>query len=502
MVRLLRSRYFYISIALVVVILIILMAFGVTSKKEEPLVSTTVEIGTVRELVSVSGIAEAEQTAELSFPVTGLVKTVHVNIGEEVKEGDLLVSLVTEALRADRQDAVAALTKTIADRDELLEGPTLSARDVSAENILSRQEALKKTIENENQKVLNAYLTLLSSGLTAFSDDPDEAALPPVITGTYSCDEEGSYFIETYMSGANSGYSFRLSGLETGTYVVSVDQPTPLGDCGLRIQFNSNSKYNSTDWTVNIPNMKSSQYVINRNAYSLALTQRESAISASRQALTLSEAEATDQNSPARSQVIKRANASIAQARARLAKIDSTINDRILTAPFSGTVTEIEILPGEAVTNAPVITLLASKDFEVTARIPEIDIGKIVTGQTVEMVFDARDDEVISGKTGFVSLRATEIDGVAYYEAIIELDEKPNWIRSGLNADVDIVIREETDVMRLPKRFVTLGDIATVLTTDLTSGTTASSTVEILMEGNDGYVAIIGLNEGDTVLAP
>ena len=504
MTKLFHNRIFYISIALTLILLITAMAIGVSSRNEEPLITTTVEVGSVRELVSVSGLAEAKQTAELAFPVTGIVNTVHVRIGDLVKTGDALISLNIDALEGDRQDALAAISIAIADRNELLEGPTRSARDVTEINIDTQQDFLKNTIETENQKVANAYKNLLSSGLTAYSNDPDEDASPPIISGTYSCGEEGDYLIDTYTSSANSGYSFRLSGLETGTYVAAASQPTPLGNCGLRIQFDEDSKYSSTEWFINIPNMKSPQYVLNRNTYSLALTQRDSAISAAEKSLAVANADSLNQNAPARNESVTRANASIAQAEARLARINLTISDRTLSAPFAGTITEIDILPGETVTNAPVVTLLASDNFDVTARIPEIDIGKLVIGQRVEMLFDAKDKETITGKIRFISLQATEIDGVAYYKTIIELDEKPAWIRSGLNADIDIIIREETNVLRLPKRFVTIGDQAVVLTTTGSKSelTTASTTIEILMDGNDGYVAISGLNEGDIVVAP
>ena len=46
-------------------------------------------------------------------------------------------------------------------------------------------------------------------------------------------------------------------------------------------------------------------------------------------------------------------------------------------APFDGVVTNLDVLPGETVTNAPIVTLLADDAFDMTARIPEIDITKV-----------------------------------------------------------------------------------------------------------------------------
>ncbi len=495
------NRKVYVGLALAVIFLVILMIKGVSNNDPVERIITTVESGPVRQLVSVSGIAEAEQTAELAFPVSGIIERVEVDTGDMVKEGDILITLDTRALYADRQDALAAVSRAVADRDELLSGPTDTARDLTTETVSSKREALETTRANEAQKVSNAYHYLLSSNLTAYSNDPKEDAVAPTISGTYNCDQEGVYTLDIFSSSANSGYSYKLSGIETGTFVASTDQPAPIGKCGLRILFDSTSRYSSSQWKIEIPNTKSSLYVTNRNAHALAVTQAESAIALAEQDLLLAETSATNQNSPARSEAITRANAAIMQAQARLSRIDATIADRVLRAPFAGTITEIDILPGETVTTAPVVTLLANSDFEVTARVPEIDIGKLLIGQKTEMVFDAKDDVILTGEISFISLKSIEIDGVSYYEAIIQLDEVPAWIRSGLNADIEIIISENTDALRVPKRFITKTKDGYVVLVKK-NGITASSTIEVQLEGNDGFVAITGLSEGDIIVAP
>ncbi|MEY3783955.1 MAG: hypothetical protein RLZZ230_277 [Candidatus Parcubacteria bacterium] len=495
------NRKLYITIALVIIALVLTMTYFITNQKPPELVTTTVETGPVRQLVSVSGIAEAEQTAELAFPVVGTVRDVLVAVGDVVAVGDTLVTIDARTLYADRQDALAAITQAVATRDELVNGPTASARTVTGETIESKQKALETTRESEAQKVINTYRTLLSSNLTAYSKDATEDAMPPTISGTYACDEEGVYKIEMYSSSAESGYSYKLSGIETGTFTTSTVQPIPMGNCGIRIQFDPNSNYNRSVWYIDIPNTKSITYVTNRNAHALAITQAESAITLAAQAVTLAQADAQNQNAPARSEAITRANASISQAQARLHRIDATIADRALVAPFAGTITEVSVLPGETVTTAPIITLLANDIYKITARIPEIDIGKLVEGQAVEMMFDARVGEIVLGDVAFISPQATEIDGVSYYEAIIRFQELPSWMRSGLNADIDIIINEESNSLRVPKRFITTNDTGyEVLRKD--GETIASTTVQVILEGNDGFMAITGLTAGDTLVAP
>ena len=115
--------------------------------------------------------------------------------------------------------------------------------------------------------------------------------------------------------------------------------------------------------------------------------------------------------------------------------------------------------------------------------------------------FDARSEETLTGTIDFISPQSTEIDGVAYYEIIISLDETPSWIRSGLNADIDIIIISTDNSLRIPTRFVTEangGYFVTVKNGDLLSTTSVS----VILDGNDGFSAITGLNANDILVAP
>lgn len=487
--------------ALLVVVGMVLLIKSISNNNNVELITATAETGSVRQLVSVSGTANAEQSAQLAFPVSGTVREVRAREGDVVAAGDVLIELDTRALQADRLNAVAALNRAIADRDELIAGPTQTSREVTSATVALKQDALESTVETENKKVENAYRALLSTGLEALADDSNEDAVPPTVSGTYICEDDGEYTLTIYSSGTDSGYSYNYAGLESGTGAVTTVQPSPLGSCGLYLQFDANSTYNRSEWTISVPNSKASSYIANLNTYNLAVTQADNAIAAAEQDLALAEASATNTNAPARAESLTRANAAVTQAQAQLERIDATIADRVLRAPFAGTVTALDILPGETVTTTPVVTLLAEDAFDVRARIPEIDIGKLELNQKVEMVFDARTEEIVTGEISFISLEAVEIDGVAYYEALIQFDEIPSWIRSGLNADIDIVVTEVTDVLRLPKRFVSTTD-GTATVVQRTNNKNASTTVTIVLNGDDGWVAITGLNEGDVVIAP
>jgi RND family efflux transporter MFP subunit len=497
----LEKKHAHTGIAVILIIAMVFLLIRVLGDDKTELVTSVAEKGSVRQFVSVSGVAKAKEKADLGFPVAGVVEDLYVAVGDVVEAGSILAVLRSTGTENERLAAMAALRGAIANRGELIAGPSDTARLVTNETIRLKKETLATTIDIEMSKVKNAKRALLSDGLTAYTEKLDEDAKAPTVSGTYSCDKEGTYTLSVYPSSAPSGYSYRLFGLEEGVFTASVDQPTELGTCGLRILFDADSKYTSSTWIIEIPNTKSASYTLNKNAYDLAVVQSGSAIDLAEQELALAEADARDTNANPRNEALTRADAAVEQAQARVAQVESELNDRILRAPFSGTVTNLSIKVGETVQTEPIITLLTQSAFEITARIPEIDIAKLVVGQPVELLFDANDTEIQKGALSFVSLEATEIDGVAYFDAYITLDQTPSWMRSGLNADIDIIVSETTEGVRLPKRFLIEQDGQyAVLRSD--GKTVATTSVEVLLRGNDGFIAVTGLAEGDTVVAP
>jgi HlyD family secretion protein len=502
MQQLLKKRHFYTFLALVLIVSMIALVVGIFFQKAPEYVTTTAETGPVRQLVSVSGVTKAKERSDLSFGQTGVVETVLVAVGDEVEAGETLAILRNGRAESDRLAAMAALRSAIASRSELIAGPTESSRTVITQMVAVKREALETTKQVELEKVANAKRALLSDGLFAYTEDADEEAAAPEISGTYLCDTEGSYTLEFFSSNAPSGYSVKLSGIETGTYTTSIDQPLPLGTCGLRLQVDEDSRYATSLWTIDIPNKKSPSYTTNKNAYDLAVIQASSAIDLAEQEVLLAENDASDSTAKPRSEALLRADAAVEEAQARVTGYESDLNDRVLRAPFSGTITSLSIEPGEVVTNEPVLSLLTNGAFEITARVPEIDVGKLSKGQPVELLFDANREEVLTGTVSFVSLEATEIDGVAYFETYVTLPNTPPWMRSGLNADIDIIVAETSQGVRIPKRFL-IEDSGAASVLILREDTTyATTTVEVLLRGNDGFVAISGLNSGDTIVAP
>lgn len=467
------------------------------SRNGTPLVTTLADAGTVTAFIAVTGSATVEDIIPLSFPKTGTVSGVFVARGEAVATGTILATLGDAAIQAEYAAALAEVTRVKAIRDELLAGQTTEESVVTETTIKNAEEALTATIRTTATQVETARTTLYNTGLTATADDPDEVAPAPTITGSYTCTAEGTYTIELYRSGTPSGYSYRYRGIETGTGNASTNQSNPLGDCGLRLQFLPDVSYADSRFTITIPNTASQTYATNRALYEQARAQEESSIEAARRTYELALNQGAVAVAGTRVEQLIAANATVASAEARLTQIAVALADNALRAPVGGLITEVNLVTGQTVTNTPVMTLFAPKKTTVTARIPEKDVARLALNQTTTLEFDAEPNTHITGTITFISPIPSLISGIPYYETLIALDTTPVWLRSGMQADIEIIIEELTDVVRVPRLYLVDGAVHIKRGDQIEK---VQPTIRLV--GSDGFVAVDGIAPGSELVLP
>jgi hypothetical protein len=170
------------------------------------------------------------------------------------------------------------------------------------------------------------------------------------VSGTYSCDREGTYEIYPYTSGAASGYSFEFKGLEHGTGAVAYYTPQSFGTCGLSIIFPAGYQFDeSIKWVITIPNTRSASYAANKNAYDLALATRDQVLK--QLEANLGKGSSADANV---------AQASIDAAEGAYEVAQAAYNNTLIVAPADGTVSFVDdhLNVGETIpANKVVITI-------------------------------------------------------------------------------------------------------------------------------------------------
>jgi HlyD family secretion protein len=131
----------------------------------------------------------------------------------------------------------------------------------------------------------------------------------------------------------------------------------------------------------------------------------------------------------------------VANAKAQLAAAETALADLVVTAPFAGTVSELNIHPGEWTAPGQNMLLLADLGrlrIE-TTDLSEIDVARIQVGDPVKITFDALPDVTVPGKVARIGSKAAQGAGVNY-TVVVEFDKIPEALRWGMTAFVDIEV--------------------------------------------------------------
>jgi multidrug resistance efflux pump len=135
--------------------------------------------------------------------------------------------------------------------------------------------------------------------------------------------------------------------------------------------------------------------------------------------------------------------ARIENAQAGLAAAKSKLADLELRAPFAGTISQVNVRVGEAVSpqNPPILLLADLAHLQVeTTDLNEIDAARVETGAKVSITFDALPGVAVSGVVNSIAPKASEGSGVNY-TAVITLDELPKALRWGMTAFAEINVK-------------------------------------------------------------
>lgn len=149
--------------------------------------------------------------------------------------------------------------------------------------------------------------------------------------------------------------------------------------------------------------------------------------------------------------------ADIRAAQARIAAIEASLGLASITAPFGGTVTEVNSKVGDLVN--PTSAAFRIDDLSrllVEVQVPEADINRIAKGQPVTMTFDAILGQDYNGVVVDVGRVGTALTGIVNFDVTIELKDADQNVLPGMTAAVNIVVNQLENVLLVPNRAVRL----------------------------------------------
>lgn len=140
----------------------------------------------------------------------------------------------------------------------------------------------------------------------------------------------------------------------------------------------------------------------------------------------------------------------------------------ILTAPFAGVVAEINGEPGEIVTPSPIgiatppaVDLIDPDCLYAAAPIDEVDAPAVEPCMPVRITLDAFPDQAFSGQVRNIAPYVLDVEKQARTVEVEAYFDKPGEVRKllpGYSADVEIILEQHEDVLRIPSEAVLEGN--------------------------------------------
>ena len=322
----------------------------------------------------------AAQEAQMGFALAGQVETVEVELGDEVLEGDTLISLESSALEAGVAQAEAALEAARAHLAELEAGPRpedLATVEAAYAGALAHYHKLEAGPSDQERRIALAALRKAEAALVQAQAAYDAIAWVEEVT-------EMPQTLALQL--ATLDYESALANYEL---VTRGALPEDL----------------EAAWS----NVKSAIAQVDK--LRAGPTPQQLAI----------------------------AQAAVAQAEAALDVARATLNQATLTAPFDGTVADVQVSPGQIVMPAQVVLTLADlSHLQVeTTDLSERDVTGVQVGQEATVYMEALNVDV-PGRVARISPLASTVGGDVVYTVVIALEEQPEGLRLGMSAEVEI----------------------------------------------------------------
>ena len=407
-----KKTYWFIGFGLAAVALIVYFIItGLNSRNDvlDSLQTYEVQRGDLTAIVVATGMVHANQTAVIPWQTTGVVGSINVAIGDNVTSGTVLAELLQTSLPQAVILAQADLVTAERNLDNILNSDLNRAQ--AQLNLANARDAYDKAIWysfNEN----------VARTTNQDQIDASRAAL---------------YLAEDAVQKAEDYYDTFDNWDDNDP-----DKAAALNTLA-NARLNRDIAQNNLDYLVDTPG--DTELAISDAKIAVALAQYEDA-----QREWDRQQNGTDPKD-------------IAAAEARISAIKATIDTARLTPPFNGTVTDIKVMVGDQV--SPGLTAFRIDDLSrllVDVQIPEVDINRILVGQTVDLTFDAINAKQYQGTVTRVARVGTIEAGMVNFQVTVELQNPDEQVLPGMTAAVNIVTTRLSNVLTIPNRAVRLMD--------------------------------------------
>lgn len=537
-----------------IIITIVIIAIGgvviaARPKNDNNYLTDTVKRQNLQQLVEAAGTVESTKGLDLSFTISGPISFLNANVGQKVKAGDLLVSLAAQKQEAQVAVAQAAVKAAAADLLRVTSG-------ASAEDLAVAEQKVVQA--NSRLQAAQSSLTSLQQQQSADMSNWRSALYQSLITNLFvatranneaytvlSNNDATSYFRllantdytnalvkQNNLSGNLQLFNDHLNQIDTNDYTILIKSADEIISGLLDVQllldntlsllqrlYAAPPEFTQTELDTLKTTVATQQSYVSASltavqtakatlvngqaSYVTKIDQAESSVVDAQTALALAQAQQQQTAAPARQFEVEQAQAKLSQAQADLQRNQATLEDYRLRAPIDGVITRVDIRVGEQATaGKAIISLLGDIPLQIKVKVPEADVPKVATGQSVTITLDAfGDNHPFAGQVAAVDLSPTLIEGVVYYYVTVMFTGNVEGVKLGMSADVDILTAQRDNVLVIPFRAVKSKNGSLYVQVIKTDKSLEDRQVQIGLRGEDGLTELIsGLNEGEQIV--
>ena len=444
------------GVSVVVIIALVLVVASIRSQNSSTTAAyqtTTVQLGTLTSTVEGTGTVASTQSVNLAWLTSGQVGQVIAKIGDQVKVGDVLATLLQPSLS---QNILVAQTNLVTAQRNLDTAQNSGTASAQAQlNLVNAQQTYNTSKAN--------YDTLISQSHGA-------------TTGNIQNMQAQVTLAQSNLDKAQSAYD-ALSGL--------ADSDTRKAQAYTNLY---NAQQALATIQANLNGLQSAPSTINIQKAQANMELAQAQLADAQRAWDLLK------NGPD-------ANA-IAAAQAQVFAAQEQINEAQITAPFDGTITQSNAISQAVVsagTQAFRIDNLSS--LVVAVQVTEIDINGIQAGQPATITFDAIPNKTYNGTVIKTDLAGTVGSNSVNFSVTVQVTDADAQIRPGMAANVTIVTNQVDNALLVPStsiftdtsggQYVYLVQNGATTTVPVTVGAVSDTTTQITNST---------LKEGDTII--
>lgn len=399
--------------------------------------TVTLQKGTLEDSISATGTVQSSDVSNVTTDLKYTVKTVNVQVGDSVEEGDVICTLDTSELEESIRKLQESLADAKAEAQKQYEKAQASLTEAE-ENVKSTYDDMKEA-EDERDSAKSAYETA-AAAVKSYQAEVDaanadlltklnarQAALDAYTAAGGTVDENGDPVTSATSEAASTAAD--LSALAdalvkaNGEY-KSAEQTLKTAEANLQTA-QSASNYTSL----------SSAYNQAQTAYEQAKTTYENAIKTSETAEESRDTALENYNKAGESD--------------ELEELQSQLEKCTLKAETSGKVTAVNATVGSAI-EGTAATIQDTDSLKISITIAEYDIDSVSEGMHAVITSDVIDGEINGTLTQISPTASGGGSSSSTFSAEVTVDDENSGLLIGTNAKVQIIQSTTEDVFTVP----------------------------------------------------